>query len=224
MNKRGSSGLLIALIVFLVLVVLAGAVVFFFLLRSRSDMPDIGEFLSEIENSERTTNNNNSITDNIKIQINGGSSEFTFKLTNADLTALANDTVDSNDNLPLEDVLLNCNDDHTIDVTAVITDLNVFTDNQDVPAIAKTILKSLEDKRIYATVFIDYAGNNEFDIVIEDVRLEKLNIPFVELIFTPMTDNISQMLTDQLEAIGNFDLQDFSVEENYLEFSGTVSE
>ena len=80
------------------------------------------------------------------------------------------------------------------------------------------------DIRIYATVFIDYAGNNEFDIVIEDVRLEKLNIPFVELIFTPMTDNISQMLTDQLEAIGNFDLQDFSVEENYLEFSGTVSE
>lgn len=224
MNKRGNSGCLIAVIVFLVLVILAGALVFFFLFRNRSDMPDIDEFLSEVENSERTTDNNSSITDKIQIQLDGGTTEFTFKLTNADLTALANDTVDSNDDIPLEDVLLNCNADQTVDVTAVLTDFNMITENPDIPAIAKSLLKGLENKRIYATIFIDYTGNNEFDIEIEDIKIGKLNIPFMKVIFTPMTDNISRMLTDQLEAAGNFELQEFSIEENYLEFSGIITE
>lgn len=224
MNKQGNSGCLIAVIIFLVLIILAGAVVLFFLFRDRSDMPDLDEFLSEVENSERTTDNNGSITDKMKIQIEGGSTEFIFKLTNADLTALANDTMDSNEDIPLEDILLNCNEDHTIDVTAVLTDFEVITDNPDVPRIAKALIGSLESKRIYATVFVDYAGNNEFDISIEDIKIGKINIPFVELIFTPMTNEISDMLTEQLESVGNFELQEFSVEENYLEFSGTLIE
>ena len=224
MNKQGNSGCLIAVIIFLVLIILAGAVVLFFLFRDRSDMPDLDEFLSEVENSERTTDNNGSITDKMKIQIEGGSTEFIFKLTNADLTALANDTMDSNEDIPLEDILLNCNADHTIDVTAVLTDFEVITDNPDVPRIAKALIGSLESKRIYATVFVDYAGNNEFDISIEDIKIGKINIPFVELIFTPMTNEISDMLTEQLESVGNFELQEFSVEENYLEFSGTLIE
>ena len=224
MDKRGNSGCLIAVIIFLVLIILAGAAVFFFLFRNRSDMPDIEEFLAEVENSERTTDNNSSITDNIKIQMDGGSTEFTFKMTNADLTALANDTMDSNDDIPLKDILLNCNEDHTIDVTAVLTDFAVLTDNPDIPGIARILLGGLENKRIYATVFIDYTGNNEFDIDIVDIKIGKLNIPFVELIFTPMTEDISDMLEDQLDAVGNFDLQKFSVEENYLEFSGVVIE
>ena len=92
------------------------------------------------------------------------------------------------------------------------------------PRIAKALIGSLESKRIYATVFVDYAGNNEFDISIEDIKIGKINIPFVELIFTPMTNEISDMLTEQLESVGNFELQEFSVEENYLEFSGTLIE
>jgi len=224
MNKRGSSGCLIAVIVFLVVVILAGAVVAFFLFRNRSDMPDIEEFISEVENSERTTDNNGSITDKIQIELEGGTTEFTFKMTNADLTALANDTIDSNEDIPLEDILLNCNDDSTIDVTALLTDLSVVTDNPDVPSIAKALLKGISNKRIYATIYIEYEGNNEFDISIEDVKFEKINIPFVDTIFEPMTDEISDMLTEQLDAVGNFDLQEFSVEENYLEFSGIVIE
>jgi len=224
MNKRGSSGCLIAVIVFLVVVILAGAVVAFFLFRNRSDMPDIEEFISEVENSERTTDNNGSITDKIQIELEGGTTEFTFKMTNADLTALANDTIDSNEDIPLEDILLNCNDDSTIDVTALLTDLSVVTDNPDVPSIAKALLGGISNKRIYATIYIDYEGNNEFDISIEDVKFEKINIPFVDTIFEPMTDEISDMLTEQLDAVGNFDLQEFSVEENYLEFSGIVIE
>lgn len=224
MNKRGNSGCLIVVIVFLVLVVLAGALVFFFLFRNRSDMPDINEFISEVENSERTTDSNGSITDKIQIQLGDGSSEFTFQLTNADLTALANDTMDSNEDIPLEDILLNCNDDNTIDVTALLTDFSVITDNPDVPGIAKFLLSGFENKRIYATVNIEYEGNNEFNIVMEDVKLENLNIPFVDSLFSPLTDNISEMLSDQLDAVGNFELDDFSVEENYLEFSGTLSE
>jgi len=224
MNKRGSSGCLIAVIVFLVVVILAGAVVAFFLFRNRSDMPDIEEFISEVENSERTTDNNGSITDKIQIELEGGTTEFTFKMTNADLTALANDTIDSNEDIPLDDILLNCNDDSTIDVTALLTDLSVVTDNPDVPSIAKALLKGISNKRIYATIYIEYEGNNEFDISIEDVKFEKINIPFVDTIFEPMTDEISNMLTEQLDAVGNFDLQEFSVEENYLEFSGIVVE
>ena len=224
MNKRGSSGCLIAVIVFLVIVILAGAVVAFFLFRNRSDMPDIEEFISEVENSERTTDNNGSITDKIQIELEGGTTEFTFKMTNADLTALANDTIDSNEDIPLDDILLNCNDDSTIDVTALLTDLSVVTDNPDVPSIAKALLKGISNKRIYATIYIEYEGNNEFDISIEDVKFEKINIPFVDTIFEPMTDEISNMLTEQLDAVGNFDLQEFSVEENYLEFSGIVVE
>jgi len=224
MNKRGSSGCLVAVIVFLVIVILAGAVVAFFLFRNRSDMPDIEEFISEVENSERTTDNNGSITDKIQIELEGGTTEFTFKMTNADLTALANDTIDSNEDIPLDDILLNCNDDSTIDVTALLTDLSVVTDNPDVPSIAKALLKGISNKRIYATIYIEYEGNNEFDISIEDVKFEKINIPFVDTIFEPMTDEISNMLTEQLDAVGNFDLQEFSVEENYLEFSGIVVE
>ena len=135
MERRKNSGCLIAVIVFLVVVILAGAVVLFFLFRNRSDMPDINEFIQEVENSERTTDNNGSITDKIQMQMEGGSTEFTFKLTNADLTALANDTIESNNDIPLEGILLNCNEDHTIDATAVLTDLSLLTDSQDIPGI-----------------------------------------------------------------------------------------
>lgn len=224
MNNRGNSGCLIAVIVFLVVVILLGAAVAFFLFRNRSDMPDIDEFLSEVENSERTTDNNGSITDKIQMQLEGGTTEFTLKLTNADLTALANDTIESNDEIPLEDVLLNCNADDTIDITAVLTDLTVVSDNPDVPGIVKSILGGLKNKRIYATVYIEYIGNNEFDIRMEDIKIGKLNVPFVTAIFDPMADEIEDMLNDQLDSIDNFEMQDFSVEENYLQFSGIVTD
>ena len=224
MNKRGNSGCLIAVIVFLVLIVLAAAVVFFFLFRNRSGMPDIDEFISEVENSERTSGINGDIADKFQIEFNGGNTGFKFKLTNADLTFLANNMVKNNDDIPLEDVLLNCNEDETVDITAILTDFDMVTENPDVPRIAKSLLGSLENKRIYATVFIDYIGNNEFDIEIKDIKIGKLNIPFVKVIFTPLTDDISQMLTDQLEDIGTFELQEFSIEENYLEFSGILAD
>jgi hypothetical protein len=223
MNERGNSGCLIAVIVFLVLIILAGAVVFFFLFRNRTDMPDINEFISEVENSKQTTDGNNSIADMIKIQLEGGTSKISFQLTNADLTLLANDTMENNEEIPLDDIMLNCNEDHTIDITAVLSDFTIISDNPDIPGIAKSLIGSLENKRIYATIYIDYAGNNEFDIEIVDIKIGKLNIPFLALIFDPMSENISNMLEEQLDAAGNFELQDFSVEENYLEFSGIVT-
>lgn len=111
MNNSGkTNGCLIALIVFLIIIILAGAAIFFIFFLNRSDMPDVNEFISEVENSERTTDNNSSITDIINIKPDeGGTTELTITLTNADLTALANDTVDSNDDIPFKDLLLNCN-------------------------------------------------------------------------------------------------------------------
>lgn len=226
MNNSGKThGCLIAVIVFLFIIILALAAVFFIFFIDRSDMPDINEFIAEVENSERTTDNNSSITDVIKIQTEaGGVSELTIILTNADLTALANDTVDSNQNIPIEDLLFNCNADETIDVTGVVTDLTVYADSSDIPGFIKSLLGTVNGKRIYATVYIDYLGGNEFDIDITDVKIEKMNIPMIQVIFEPMANDIAQMLKDQLDAQENFILKDFRVVEDQLTFTGTITE
>ncbi len=180
---------------------------------------------SGVEDSERTTDNNSSITDVIKIQTDkGGTSRISIVLTNADLTALANDTVDSNDNIPFEDLLFNCNSDKTIDVTGVVTDLSIYADSPDVPALIGALLSSANGKRIYATVYINYIGGNEFDIDIQNVKIEKFTLPIIQSLFDPMTNDIAQMLEDQLDAQENFEMQDFEIKENQLSFSGIVTE
>lgn len=226
MNNSGkTNGCLIALIVFLIIIILAGAAIFFIFFLNRSDMPDVNEFISEVENSERTTDNNSSITDLINIKPDeGGTTELTITLTNADLTALANDTVDSNDDIPFKDLLLNCNEDDTIDVTGVISDLSSLTENSDIPAIMESILKTIEGKRLYATIYISYLGGSNFDIYITNVMVGKMNIPMVESLLEPMTDDIADMLQDQLDSQENFELQEFNVEENQLSFSGIIAE
>lgn len=226
MNNSGKTrGCLIAVIVFLLIVILIMTAIYFIFFVDRSDMPDVSQFISKIENTERTTDNNSSITDIINIRPDsGGSSIINITLTNADLTALSNDTVDSNDSIPIEDLLFNCNADETIDVTGVLTDLSVYVDNTDVPSFVKFLLSSTEGKRIYATVFIDYVGNNEFDIDIENIKIDKLNIPMLNSIFDPMAENIGIMLKEQLEANAGFKMQDFLIEEGRLVFSGTITE
>ncbi len=226
MNNSGkTNGCLIAIIIFLLIIILLGAAIFFIFFFDRSDMPDVSEFISEVENSERTTDNNSSITDVINIQSDeSGVSEIAITLTNADLTALANDTVDSNDNIPLKDLLFNCNEDETIDVTGVVTDLTIYADNSEIPGIIKSLLGTVNGKRLYATVYINHLGGNEFDIDITDVKIEKLNIPMVESIFEPMTNDIANMLKDQLDAQENFELQEFQIEEDQLIFSGIIIE
>lgn len=226
MNNSGkTSGCLIAVIVVLLIVILTMAAIYFIFFVDRSDMPDVAQFISKIENTERTTDNNSSITDIINIRPDsGGSSIINITLTNADLTALVNDTVDSNDSIPIKDLLFNCNADETIDVTGVLTDLSVYVDSTDVPSFVKSLLSSTEGKRIYATVFIDYVGNNEFDIDIENIKIDKLNIPMLNSIFDPMAENIGIMLKEQLEANAGFEMQDFLIEEGRLVFSGTITE
>ncbi len=226
MNNSGkTNGCLIAVIVALIIFIIAAATVYFIFFNNRLDMPDVNEFLSEVENSERTTDNNSSITDVINIQTDkGGSSKINIVLTNADLTALANDTVDSNDNIPFEDLLFNCNSDKTIDVTGVVTDLSVYVDNPDVPALIGTLLSSANGKRIYATIYINYIGGNEFDIDIQNVKIGKMTLPIIQSIFDPMTNNIADMLKDQLDTQENFEMQDFEIAENQLSFSGIITE
>ena len=226
MNNSGkTNGCLIAVIVALVIFIIAAAAVYFIFFNDRSEMPNVKEFISEVENSERTTDNNSSITDVIKIQTDkGGTSRISIVLTNADLTALANNTVDSNGNIPFEDLLFNCNSDKTIDVTGVVTDLSIYVDNPDVPALIGALLSSANGKRIYATVYINYIGGNEFDIDIQNVKIGKMTLPIIQSIFDPMTNNIAQLLEDQLDAQENFEMQDFEIKENQLSFSGIVSE
>lgn len=226
MNKSGkTNGCLIAVLVVLVIFIIALVTIYFVFFNDRSEMPDVKEFISEIEDSERTTDNNSSITDVIKIQTDkGGTSKISIVLTNADLTALANDTVDSNDNIPFEDLLFNCNSDKTIDVTGVVTDLSIYVDNPDIPALIGALLSSANGKRIYATVYINYIGGNEFDIDIQDVKIEKMTIPIIQSIFDPMTNDIAQMLQDQLDSQENFEMQDFEIIEDQLSFSGIVTE
>jgi hypothetical protein len=188
-------------------------------------MPDVDEFIAEVESSERTTDNNSSITDIIDIRAKeGGVSEITITLTNADLTALANDVVDSNPDIPIESLLFNCNDDETIDVTGVVTDLTIYADSPDIPGFVKALLGTANGKRIYATVYINHVGGNDFDIDITDVKIEKLNIPMVESIFEPMSNDIARMLKDQLDAQENFVMNEFEIEEDQLRFSGTVTQ
>jgi len=226
MNNSGkTSGCLIAIIIFLLIIILLAAAIFFIFFMDRPDSPDINEFISEVENSERTTDNNSSITDVINIRSEeGGVSELTITLTNADLTALANDTVDSNSNIPIEDLLFNCNADETIDVTGVVTDLTIYADSPDIPGILKRLLGTANGKRLFATIYINHMGGNEFDIQITDVRVEKLNIPMVQSIFEPMANDIEDMLKDQLDSQESFVLQEFQIEENQLSFSGTITE
>ncbi|MCK5811259.1 MAG: hypothetical protein KAG94_00030 [Clostridiales bacterium] len=226
MNNSGkTNGCLIAVIVTLIIFIIAAAAVYFVFFLDRSEMPDVKEFISEVEASERTTDNNSSITDVIKIQTDkGGSSKINIVLTNADLTALANDTVDSNDNIPFEDLLFNCNSDKTIDVTGVVTDLSVYVDSPDVPALIGTLLSSANGKRIYATIYINYIGGNEFDIDIQNIKIGKMTLPIIQSIFDPMTNDIADMLKDQLDTQENFEMQDFIIEENQLSFSGIITE
>ena len=226
MNNSGKShGCLIAIIVVLVLIIIVLAAVFVLVFLNKPDMPDIDEFISEVESTERTTDNDSSITDIINIQPDGGGvSEIIIELTNADLTALANDMVDSSEDIPIEDVLFNCNADETIDVTAVVTDLTVFADNPDIPGFVKSLLGTANGKRLYATVYIDYLGDNDFDIRIENIMIEKMNIPFVESIFAPMADNIEDTLKDQIESNENFELTDFNVLEDKIILKGLYSE
>ena len=226
MNNSGkTNGCLIAVIVALVIFIITAAAIYFIFFNDRSEIPNVKEFISEVENSERTTDNNSSITDVIKIQTDkGGTSRISIVLTNADLTALANDTVDSNDNIPFEDLLFNCNSDKTIDVTGVVTDLSIYVDNPDVPALIGALLSSANGKRIYATVYINYIGGNEFDIDIQNVKIEKMTLPIIQSIIDPITNNIAQMLKDQLDTQENFEMQDFEIKENQLSFSGIVSE
>ncbi|MCD6321845.1 MAG: hypothetical protein J7L77_02350 [Clostridiales bacterium] len=226
MNNSGkTNGCLIAVIVTLIVLVLVVTTIYFIFFLDRSEMPDVKEFISEVENSERTTDNNSSITDVIKFQTDKGeSSKINIVLTNADLTALANDTVDSNDNIPFKDLLFNCNSDKTIDVTGVVTDLSIYADNPDVPRIISTLLSSANGKRIYATIYINYIGENEFDIDLQNVKIEKMTVPIIQSIFDPMTNDIAKMLKDQLDSQENFEMQNFIIEENQLSFSGIITE
>lgn len=226
MNNSGkTNGCLIAVLVVLVITIIASTAIYFIFFNNRSEMPNVKEFISEIEDSERTTDNNSSITDVIKFQTDkGGSSKISIVLTNADLTALANDTVDSNDNIPFEDLLFNCNSDKTIDVTGVVTDLSIYVDNPDVPGIIGALLSSANGKRIYATIYINYIGDNEFDIDIQNVKIEKMTIPIIQSIFDPMTNDIAKMLEEQLDAQQNFEMEDFEIKEDQLSFSGVITE
>jgi len=225
MNNSGKiNGCLISIIVVLALIIIVSTAIFFIFFLDRSDMPDVEEFISEVESSERTTDNNSSITDVINIQSEeGGTSKISIMLTNADLTALANDTVDSNRDIPFEDLLFNCNSDETIDVTGVITDLSIYVDNPDVPALVGKLLSTANGKRLYATIYISYLGGNDFDIDIQSVKIERMSIPLIQSIFDPMTNDIAQMLKDQLDSQENFEMQDFKIEENQLSFSGLIT-
>lgn len=226
MNNSGKThGCLIAAIVFLLVIILAMAAIFIIFFARRPDTPDVHDILAEVESSERTTDNDSSLTDVINIQAGGpGITEITMSLTNADLTALANDYADSSDDIPFNNLLLNCNEDETIDITGVIEDLSVYADSSDVPALVGSILKSAEGKRLYATIFITYRGSNEFDIAIENIRIERFNIPLINSLFGPMADNIESMLQEQLDAYDQFLLQEFKIEENLLTFKGELTE
>ncbi len=226
MNNSGkTSGCLLAVIIFLIVVIIAMAAVFFIFFLNKSGIPDVDEFISEVESSERTTDNNSSIIDIIKIESKeSGVSEISIFLTNADLTALVNDTVDSNKDIPFEDLLINCNADETIDVTGVVTDLSLYADAADIPPIVKSLITSANGKRIYITLYITHIGGSEFDIDIQAIKIGKVNIPIMQSILDPMTDNIAQMLKDQIDSQENFELKNFKIEENQLSFIGIIKE
>lgn len=226
MNNSGKiSGCLLAVIIFLIIVIITMAAVFFIFFLNSSGIPDVDEFISEVESSERTTDNNSSIIDVIKIKSKeSGVSEISIILTNADLTALANDTADSNKDIPFESLLINCNADETIDVTGVVTDLSIYADAADIPPIVKSIMASANGKRIYITLYITHTGGSEFDIDIQAVKIGKVNIPMMQSILDPITDNIAQMLKDQLDSQENFELKYFKIEENQLSFIGIINE
>lgn len=220
-GERKPNNCLATVILLLIVTVLITVAVFMFFFINHSDMPDIDEFLSEIEKTERTIANNSTLSDIIKIQTDiSGSTVFYMVLTNADLTALSNDMVDSSENIPLEDILFNCNADKTIDITTKITDLTIFADSPEIPSIVKSLLALANGKRIYTTISIIHLGGNNFDITIKDIAIEKLNLPFISKIFQPLTDNIGTLIKGQLDAIDNFELQDFLVEENQISFTG----
>jgi hypothetical protein len=224
MNEgKKKHGCLIAIIVFLVLVLLITAAVLAMFFINRSNMPGLDEFRSEADNSKQTTGES-SITDIINIKIEGGGvSSVNIILNNADLSALVNKNISTNSDIPLEDILFKCNDDRTVDMTAVFKNLDAYAENPDFPAIAKNMIGVLEGKRVYATVFIEYQGNDVFDIIIREIQIGKLSLPFAEQLLLPLTDNISDTLVRQLEETDNFDLTGFEVQENQITISGRIT-
>ncbi|MFO7611286.1 MAG: hypothetical protein R6W99_02195 [Clostridia bacterium] len=224
MNEgKKKHGCLIAIIVFLVLVLLISAAVFVMFFLNRSNMPGLDEFRSAADSSRQTTEGN-SIADIINIKIEGsGISSVSIVLNNADLSALVNENISKNSSIPLEDILFKCNDDQTVDMTAVFKNLDAYANNPDFPAIAKNMIGVLEGKRVYATVFIEYEGNGVFDIIIREIKIGKLNLPFAEQLLLPLTDNISDTLVRQLEETDNFELTDFEVQEDQITISGLIT-
>ncbi|MBN2558461.1 MAG: hypothetical protein JXB33_06895 [Clostridia bacterium] len=224
MNEgKKKHGCLIAIIVFLVLVLLITAAVIAMFFLNRSNMPGLDEFRSEADSSRKTTSER-SIADIIKIQIEGGGvSSLSIVLNNADLSALVNENVSKNDDIPLTDILFKCNEDKTVDMTAVFENLDEYAKTPGFPAIAKNMIGFLEGKRVYATVFIEYEGNHAFDITIREIKIGNLSLPFAEQLLLPLADTISDTLGRQLEETDNFELTGFLVQENQITITGLIT-
>lgn len=222
MNNYGkTSGWIIAVIISVYVIIIALVSVSAILLFGKTDIPDIDEFISRVEDSKRNIENLDSIEDLfVTEERSDGSTLVTFELTSADLTALANEAIESGDDIPIEDIYLICNDDKTIDITALTSDITKYLDDANIPDAVKSLVEASSDRRMFGTIFIEYLGDNEFDIAIENVRFGNVNIPFTAQLLNPLTAAMSDTLQDTLNDMDDFSLQTFVIEDDLISMVG----
>lgn len=225
MNNHGRvGGCLIAVIGFIVALVLVGAVLAVLVLSAGGGMPSLDEFADRSSQSASYADGNGTLGDKIKIELeSGGASKVTVILNNADISALATEAVESDQDAPVRDIIMLCNADSTIDMTATVNDLSVYADDPGVPKIAKSILSSADGKQLYATVYLDYLGSGDFDVSITDVKIGKIGVPFSELIFASLSDELESGIESRVSSFTGFNLLDFKVEQDRVVLTGSMS-
>ncbi len=225
MNNHGrASCCLVSIIGFIVVIALIAAAAFVLIFATGNKMPEIDEFSQRSSQKGQYAGGSGTISDNIKVELeSGGVSTVTVTLNNADLSALATEAVESEQESPIRDIMMICNADATIDMTATVKDLSIYLEESDTHPLVGSLLGSAEGKQLYATISIHYIGSGDFDVSITGVRIGKMNVPFAQQIFASLSKDLESGIEERLSVFSGFSLNDFQVEEDRIVLSYGVS-
>lgn len=226
MNNLGKTNCWLVLIIsFIVisLLIVAGIFMLFFITGNKT--PQLGEFPQNSSQLDSNTGETGTISDKIKIKLESGNvSEVTLILTNSDLSALITETAQSQEKSPLKDIMVICNADSTIDMTATVQDLSKYVNKSDTHHIVLSILESAEGKQLYSTVCIEYLGDDDFDVSITNFRIGKINVPFTQQLLSSMAKELEAKLEKLSSTFSSLILDDFKVEKGRIVLSYGTNE
>ncbi len=148
-----------------------------------------------------------------------GTTYVNTTITNEELTAVANQSM--NDNSIVKDVKIKCNDNNEIEMSCVVGDISPLINEFPFLEKYEAGLKLIENKPIYmnSTLFYDH-NSREFGGVTSELYIGKVKIPVDQA-----NDNLrpaGTQLNSMLKQINGFSVNDFQVSSEGFKFDGTI--